>query len=108
MYFCKKYIILLIVTFFSHCSAEHEPYWVVKGQVSQLSANNFGISGTTKPVGRFVIFNKKVRYKIDYLPPETITHALNNPTISFRFIYIIIIQGKADDWSTTIQILTNG
>lgn len=92
----------------TNCSAEHEPYWVVEGQIIQLSANNFGINGTTKPVGRISFFKKKVRYKIVVLSPETITYALTNPNSSFRFIYIVVIQGRADDWSTTIQILTNG
>jgi hypothetical protein len=104
-------ILFSIITslIFLSCDEEYsnEQFNMATGTIVKLSADNYGIDGESKVVGRFLSPTKRVKYRLVWLPQEVKNYIEKAPEAVYKYYYRVIAQGGDLDWSTTIEIITD-
>lgn len=101
-------LLSIVVMLFLACQEQgSSELLVVSGRIIELSEDVYGIDGTSTVAGKLISISRKVKYRISWLPQEVREHARREPDTEFRYYYRILENGNDQDWSTTIEIITD-
>jgi len=101
------FLLIIIVLIVACDEQKYSALLVVTGKIIELSEDVYGIDGVTKEVGKYISNSKNVKYKISWLPDAVKDKILHSPDTEFRYFYRILENGNDQDWSTTIEIVTD-